>query len=120
MGVNVVGDRIQPVGRVGKYGGAHLFEGAGQDIHVFEIFDLQAGLFALFAVVGERFVFFGTGELRAHRFVFFALKVAAGENDVGQLRVLFVEAYAKQRCRRCHFVRVVHAVVVGAFAADVL
>ena len=58
MGVNVVGDRIQPVGRVGKYGGAHLFEGACQDIHVFEVFDLQAGLFALFAVVGEGFVFF--------------------------------------------------------------
>ena len=58
MGVNVVGDRIQPVGRVGKYGGAHLFEGACQDIDVFEVFDLQAGLFALFAGVGEGFVFF--------------------------------------------------------------
>ena len=120
MGVDVVGDRIQPVGRVGKYGGAYLFECACQDIHVFEVFDLQARSFPLFAVVGERLVFFGAGELRAHRFVFFALKVAAGEDDVGQFRVLFVKGDAKQRGGGRGFVRVVHAVVIGGVATDVL
>ena len=120
MGVDVVGDRIQAVSRIGENGRTHLFEGACQDIHVFEVFDLQARSFALFAGVGERLVFFGAGELRAHRFVFFALKVAAGEDDVGQFRVLFVKGDAKQRGGGRGFVRVVHAVVIGAFAADVL
>ena len=97
MGVNVMRDRIETVVGFSKDGGAHLFECTRKDIDVFEVLDLQAGGSRFFAFEGKRLFFDATGELCAHRLVFFALKVAASEDDVGQLRVLYVKADTEER-----------------------
>ena len=98
MGVNVMRDRIEAVGcGIGKFGGTDLFECTRKDIDVFEVLDLQAGGSRFFAFEGKRLFFDTTGELCAHRLVFFALKVAASEDDVGQLRVLYVKADTEER-----------------------
>ena len=106
--------------RIVEFGRADLFVSASEDVHVFEVFDLQAFVFRCLAFPGKRFWLDVARKLGTHGFVFFVLKVTAGKDDVGELRVLPVQVNAEEWGGRGAFVRVVEAVVVRGVTADVL